>query len=83
MRVVNLTSKSDIEYWMVHLGIDDHKITDTNIVGEVKRELGIHSIIVFTKKVIYRIIKIEEKPHIIMVLKRTEKHMFKKNTDTA
>ena len=54
------------------MGIGDHKITDTDIVGELKRELGIHSISVFTKKVIYRIIKIAEKPHITMVLKQTE-----------
>ena len=44
---------SDVENWIVQLGIDDIMITYTEIlVGELENLLGIRSIILHSKKVI-------------------------------
>ena len=45
---------SDVENWIVQLGIDDIMITYTEIlVGELENLLGIRSIILHSKKKLY------------------------------
>ena len=63
--------------WIVEIGMPNYNLSDARIIlGDMENAVCINSIILLTKKVIYNVMKKEQKPHIAQVKNDVKKFYF-------